>query len=179
LQSGKMGTFQRGNPKGILNSQPRNHCEFPTEENPKQERFAFDAGLGNQCYHFVGIQDFLPTCTYFSEQQTPLEEVLQKIQDPEQPTSSLFSLLPHFPIFEMGRIISTASMWGREARGCRWDTKRPSTASHTCRLEECVSGSRQTSCMAQPEEPHPTTAHGAHTAPGKTFTHDLKWKIPN
>lgn len=130
MQSGKMGTFQRGNPKGILNSQPRNHCEFPTEENPKQERFAFDAGLGNQCYHFVGIQDFLPTCTYFSEQQTPLEEVLQQIQDPEQPTSSLFSLLPHFPIFEMGRIISTAPM-GAERPGAVGGTPRGRALLHT------------------------------------------------
>lgn len=108
-----MGTFQRGNPKGILNSQPKNHCEFPTEENPKQERFAFDTGLGNQRYHFVAIQDFLPLHTYFSEKQTPLEEVQrQQIQDPEQPTNSSFSLPPHFPIFETGRIISTAPIWG-------------------------------------------------------------------
>lgn len=65
-----MGTFQRGNPKDALNSQPKSvHREFPTEENSKQEGFAFGTGLGNQRYYFVGIQDFRLMWTYFQTSQ--------------------------------------------------------------------------------------------------------------
>lgn len=109
-----MGTFQRGNPKDILNSQPKSiHCEFPTEENPKQERFAFDTGLGNQCYHFVEIQDFLLMYMHFGEKRTPQKEVQKpaaglssRSRETNDSSCGPFSFLLSFSTFEIGRINS-------------------------------------------------------------------------